>query len=80
MSADTISGNNCGLEFVSLFEFDFFSLSRTCHASQTGIKQEEILVSDGSEGLGFRLNLQRFLGFNGLMLAITPTDQASRDR
>ena len=67
-----VGGNDGGLEFVGLLEFHLFGLGRTGHAGQPGVEQEEVLIGDRGQGLGFRLNLQRFLGFDRLVLAVAP--------
>ena len=70
--AHPVGGHDRDLELVGLLEFDLLGFGRTGHAGQAWIEQEEVLVGDRGEGLGFRLDRQLFLGLNGLVLAITP--------
>ena len=67
-----VGGHNRDLQLVGLLEFHLLCLGGTGHSGQAGIQQEEVLIGDGGKGLRFRLNRQALLGFNGLVLTITP--------
>ena len=70
--AHPVGGHNRDFELVGLLEFHLFRFGRAGHASQPRVEQEEVLIGDRGEGLGFRLDRQLFFGLNRLVLAITP--------
>ena len=67
-----VGGHNRHFEFVGFLELHLLGFGRAGHARQAGIEQEEVLIGDAGQGLGFRLNRQGFLGFDRLVLAIAP--------
>ncbi len=54
-------------QVVDLLEFEGFGIGRAGHAGELLVEAEVVLEGGGSEGLAFRLNLQPFLGFDGLV-------------
>ena len=71
--AHPVGGHNRHFEFVGFLELHLLGFGRAGHARQAGIEQEEVLVGDAGQGLGFRLDRQAFLRFDRLVLAIAPT-------
>ena len=68
-----IGRDDVNVELVDLVKFVFFRLSRTSHAGQFLVHTEVVLEGNRSQGLAFALDLDVFLGFNGLMETIAVT-------
>ncbi len=62
---------NDNIETIYLLELLLFSGSSPCHACKLVVHSEIVLKGNGCKGLAFPLNLNSFLGFNGLMQPIT---------
>ena len=70
--AGPVGGHDRDLQLVGLLEFHLFRFGGASHARQARVEQEEVLVGDRCQGLGFRLDLQALLGFHRLVQAIAP--------
>jgi hypothetical protein len=68
-----VGRNDIDIEFINLIEFVFFRLGRTGHAGQLIVHTEIVLEGNRRQGLAFALDLDIFLGFDGLMQAIAVT-------
>ena len=68
-----VGRDDVDVEFIDLVEFVFFRLGRTGHAGQLVVHTEVVLEGNRSQGLAFALDLDVFLGFDGLMQAIAVT-------
>ena len=66
----TVSWNWDNTDIISFTEFFFLSLSCTSHSGQFFIHTEEVLIGNRSRCLGFILNRNTFLSFNGLMKSV----------
>ena len=60
------------VEVVDLLELGRFGLGRTGHAGQLLVHAEVVLEGDGGERLVLALDLDAFLGFDGLVQAVAP--------
>src|SRR5579859_1197464 len=67
-----IRGDDDNVEVVDFAEFGGFRFRRAGHAGEFLVHAEIILEGDGGEGLIFALDLDGFLGFDGLMKTIGP--------
>ncbi len=67
-----IGGNRHDVELVDLQEFFRFGFRGSGHAGQLLVHAEVVLEGDRGQSLVFLLDLQAFLGFDGLMQAIAP--------
>ena len=65
-------GTHGDVEVVDLLEFGGFRFGRTGHAGQLLVHAEVVLEGDGGEGLILALDLDVFLGFDGLVQAVGP--------
>ena len=68
--ARTIRRNHHGFEVVDFLEFVGFSIGSTGHAGELAVHTEIVLESDRSQCLVLVLDLDLFLGFDGLMQTI----------
>ena len=67
-----VGGNHDHVEVVDLLEFRRFGFRRTGHAGQLLVHAEIVLEGDGGERLVLALDLDAFLGFDGLVQAVGP--------
>ena len=67
-----VGGHDGDLELVGLLELHLFCFGGAGHPGQAGVEQEEVLIGDRGQGLGFGLDRQPLLGLNRLVLAIAP--------
>ncbi len=67
-----VGGNHHHIQLVGLFELGGFGFGRTGHAGQLFVQAEVILEGDGGERLVFALDLDVFLGFDGLVQTVAP--------
>ena len=67
-----VGGNRHDVELVDLQEFFRFGFRRTGHAGQLLVHAEVVLEGDRGQRLVFLLDLQAFLGFDGLVQAVAP--------
>ena len=65
-----VGGHHDHRQVVDFQEFVFLGLGGACHAPQLVIHAEVVLEGDGGKGLGFPLDLDTLLGFDGLMQAV----------
>ena len=65
-------GIDYDIEIVNFAELGGFRFRRAGHAGELFVHAEIILEGDGREGLVFALDLDAFLGFDGLMQSIGP--------
>src|ERR1035441_1390795 len=69
---DFVGGDTDYSELVDFVEFGGLGFGGTSHAGQFLVHAEVVLESDGGEGLVLALDLDAFLGFDGLVQAIAP--------
>src|SRR5579871_5305539 len=67
-----VGRNNGDVQLINLFEFRRFCVGRSGHTGQFFIHAEVILERNCRQRLIFALDLDAFLGFDGLMQAVTP--------
>ena len=69
-----VGGDLDHIEVVDLGEFSGFRGGRTGHAGDLVVEPEIVLIGDAGNGLGFKLNGNALLGFDGLMqpFAVAP--------
>ncbi len=67
-----VGGDDQDAEFVDVQELRGFGFGGAGHAGQFVIKPEIILDGDGRQRLSFALDLDLFLGFDGLVEAVAP--------
>ena len=60
------------IEIVDLLELGRFGFRRTGHAGELLVHAEVVLEGDGGEGLVLALDLDVFLGFDGLVQTVAP--------
>ena len=67
-----VGGDDGDVQLVDLLELRRFGFRRTGHAGQLLVHAEVVLEGDGGEGLVLALDLDAFLGFDGLVQAVAP--------
>ena len=67
-----VGGDHGDFELVDLLELGRFGFGRTGHAGQLLVHAEVVLEGDGGERLILALDLDAFLGFDGLVQTIAP--------
>ena len=65
-----VGGDDDDFELVDLLEFGRFGFGRTGHAGQLLVHAEVVLEGDGGQRLVLALDLDAFLGFDGLVQAV----------
>jgi hypothetical protein len=68
----SVGGDLRHFQVVDLLKFCFLGFGGTCHARELRIEQEEVLIGNGGEGLGFVLDFDPFLGLDRLVQTVTP--------
>ena len=67
-----VGGDDDHVELVGLLELGRFGFGRTGHAGQLFVHAEVVLEGDGGERLVLALDLDAFLGFDGLVQTVAP--------
>ena len=67
-----VGGDHHHVQVVDLLEFGRFGFRRTGHAGQLLVHAEVVLEGDGGQRLVLALDLDAFLGFDGLVQTVAP--------
>ncbi len=67
-----VGGNHRHVELVDLLELFRFGVGGSGHAGELLVEAEVVLVADGGQGLVLFLDLDAFLGLDGLVEAVRP--------
>ena len=67
-----VGRNNHNIQPIDLVEFERFGICGTCHTRQFFVEAEVILEGCRGQRLAFRLNIDVFLCFDGLMQTFPP--------
>ncbi len=67
-----VGGHHGDVDVVGLLEFRRFGFRRTGHAGELLVHAEIVLEGDGGERLVLALDLDAFLGFDGLVQTVAP--------